>query len=93
MNCCVVKNSKGVDHVESGDILVCVNGVTLVGEVSQGSQGGQVHDDYVAKTIKEASGKGTGPRVLRFFKPPSETSRTATKMTLGLEDAFMLMST
>ena len=88
-----MKDSKSVDHVESGDILVCVNGVSLVGEASQGSQGGQAHDDYVAKTIKEASEKGTGSRVLRFFKCASDTPRTATQMTIGADDAAMLLST
>ena len=88
-----MKDSKGVEHVEIGDILVCINNVTLVGEVSKGSESGHVHDDYVARTIKEASAKGMGPRVLRFFKPPSESRRTASRMTLGMEDAFMLMST
>ena len=88
-----MKECKGVAHVGVGDLLVCVNGVSLVGEVSQGSQSGHAHDDYVAKTIKEASEKGTGPRVLRFFKPSSETPRTTARMTVNIDDAFILMST
>lgn len=88
-----MKESKGVEFVGVGDLLVCVNGVTLVGEVSQGSQSGHAHDDYVAKTIKEASGNGRGPRVVRFFKPSSDTPRTASRMTVSIDDAFILMST
>ena len=85
VHCCAVRQSRVV-QVRPGDVLVSVNGASLVGQASQGATGGPAHTTAVSEAIH----RHTGARVLRFFRAPG-IGADDSRVHLGLGDAMMLL--
>jgi arginine deiminase len=85
LHCCIVREST-LTNVEAGDILVQLNGQTLIGQGAGTTS--QAHEETVVQAIRTA----TAPRVVRFFKNTVEIDPTEAGATLSYNEAAMLLA-
>ena len=73
-------------QVRPGDLLVSMNGMSLVGQARLGAPAGPAHSNWVGAAIRREA----GARVLRFFRSPAIGAHDE-RAQLGLGDALMLL--